>query len=333
MERDFRKSDLAGRDALRRLMTHLAQKSGRLPESFLLSHVSKYAPSGSTPEPVAGGSFAEVYRGFVEEKGEKKLVALKALRILGNTYNIQQRKKQMYLEVLTCRQLQHRNVLRILGVSRDLDSFCIITPWVANGNVHDYLEVVSSRHVGAPTWLLNRWINHIANGMAYLHAEGVVHGDLRGVNILVDGEENAQIGDFGLATFIHGHSRNYESLRTGNFQWQAPEIMLAEGSDSTRITPASDVYSFSHVCIELYSGQPSPYPDRANATNGVGLMRFAEEITRAKNPKRPLHPKHIPDELWGLLQKCWHADPSGRPSSKRVVSSVASLSQRTPSRK
>jgi len=167
--------------------------------------------------------------------------------------------------------------------------------------------------------------------MAYLHGEGVAHGDLRGVNILVDEEENAQIGDFGLATFVHGHSHNYESLRTGNFQWQAPEIMLAEGGESTRITPASDVYSFSHVCIELYLGQSSPYPDKVDATNGVGLMKFAGEITKAKNPKRPLRPDLMPDDLWELLQKCWHPDPTARPSSNRVVSSVASLNQRAPS--
>ena len=72
------------------------------------------------------------------------------------------------------------------------------------------------------------------------------------VNILVDDDEVARITDFGLAVYINGHSANYMSMRAGNIQWQAPELLRPpNGGTTARPTVAADVYSFSHVCIEV----------------------------------------------------------------------------------
>jgi serine/threonine-protein kinase TNNI3K len=71
------------------------------------------------------------------------------------------------------------------------------------------------------------------------------------VNVLVDANESAQIADFGLAVFTNGHSQNYVSVRTGNYLWMAPELMRRVSGVSVRATCASDVYSFSHVCLEV----------------------------------------------------------------------------------
>ncbi|EKM49868.1 uncharacterized protein PHACADRAFT_106421, partial [Phanerochaete carnosa HHB-10118-sp] len=110
----------------------------------------------------------------------------------------------------------------------------------------------------------HRQLNHIARGMEYLHQEGIAHGDLRGVNVLVDDDETARITDFGLAVYVNGHSQNYASMRTGNPQWLAPEILSPAGGKMTaRPTPAADVYSFSHMCIEVRdppSFQPTAHP-------------------------------------------------------------------------
>ena len=70
-------------------------------------------------------------------------------------------------------------------------------------------------------------------------------------NILVDDKYKAVIADFGLSLFVHGHSRNYASHRTGNSGWTAPELLEVEDELSRRPTPASDVYAFSIVCVEV----------------------------------------------------------------------------------
>lgn len=64
----------------------------------------------------------------------------------------------MYLEILTCRTMQHPNVLTITGVPRNLASLSVVTPWLRNGTVHDYLDKLSTTYPVTPTWLLNKWV-------------------------------------------------------------------------------------------------------------------------------------------------------------------------------
>ncbi|KIP07947.1 hypothetical protein PHLGIDRAFT_40784, partial [Phlebiopsis gigantea 11061_1 CR5-6] len=126
----------------------------------------------------------------------------------------------------------------------------LVTPWLQHGTVHEYIEAKSIQYASQP-------MVDIAQGMAYLHSEGLAHGDLRGANILVDDDGNARLTDFGLAVFVHGHSKNYASMRTGSLQWEAPEMINASGEAmTTRPTFATDVYSFSHVCIEVRTSAP-----------------------------------------------------------------------------
>lgn len=108
-------------------------------------------------------------------------------------------------------------------------------------------------------------------GLAYLHNEGIVHGDLRGVrfqstmklslqtkgifqpNILVDIDRTVKLADFGLAVFAEGASRNYGSTRGGNARWLAPELIYPEhfGLTSDRPTRTGDVFALGCVCVEV----------------------------------------------------------------------------------
>lgn len=81
------------RDALRRLMTHLAQRSGRLPESMVLTDVTYHQAVGDIPRAVAGGSFADVYRGKHQGEHGRTFVAIKQLRLIVQSDTIQKRIK------------------------------------------------------------------------------------------------------------------------------------------------------------------------------------------------------------------------------------------------
>ena len=72
------------------------------------------------------------------------------------------------------------------------------------------------------------------------------------MNILIDASFNAQISDFGLTIYANGKSQNYFSTRTSNALWLAPELLRTETPGaSTRLTKATDVYSFGLLCIEV----------------------------------------------------------------------------------
>lgn len=90
--------------------------------------------------------------------------------------------------------LRHPNVLALYGASSATGDppWFFVSPYLSNGSIPDYLK----RHVGEHIDLL-RGIGEIARGMAYLHEKGVLHGDLKGANVLVDDGGRFVIADFG----------------------------------------------------------------------------------------------------------------------------------------
>ena len=96
-------------------------------------------------------------------------------------------------------------------------------------------------------------------GLAYLHSEGIVHGDLHGGNILVDNDGHIRLTDFGLALIYDATAYSYSSIHGGGaVRWKAPELIDPEecGADSARPTYKSDVYSYACVVIEVRSSYP-----------------------------------------------------------------------------
>lgn len=91
-------------------------------------------------------------------------------------------------------------------------------------------------------------------GLAYLHEEGIVHGDLHGGNILVDNNGRIRLADFGMALISEGTGYNYGSQHGGGAtRWTAPDLFDPDifGIDSPRPTALSDVYALACVGIEV----------------------------------------------------------------------------------
>ncbi|KIK66029.1 hypothetical protein GYMLUDRAFT_158685, partial [Collybiopsis luxurians FD-317 M1] len=152
--------------------------------------------------PVAGGGFADIWRGRANEKP----VCLKVLRFaVEQDENIRARmRKQFCHEALVWRQLNHTNILPLLGVNTELffPSFCLISPWMEQRDIISYLKKNPDHDllsvVGIPLVLEVRQFTHlncgcfrfgakfleVVAGMDYLHSREppVIHGDIRGVS-------------------------------------------------------------------------------------------------------------------------------------------------------
>ena len=88
----------------------------------------------------------------------------------------------------------------------------------------------------------------IARGLEYLHDHRVVHGDLRGDNVLIDDELHVRLTDFGLTTLMGSHTRtNGSRLGLIPMAWAAVELL----GDLTRPDFACDIYSFACTCVEV----------------------------------------------------------------------------------
>ncbi|KAJ7712491.1 kinase-like domain-containing protein, partial [Mycena metata] len=178
-------------------------------------------------------------------------------------------------EALVWKDLHYPYILPFMGIDRDSypSSLCMVSPWMEHGTVLNYLEDHGHGDV-------DKLLYEIAQGLEYLHSHAIVHGDLRGSNILITQDWSACLADFGLSAFTDATSSLHtSSKRAGSLNWMAPELL-----DPGRFflefsrTPATDVYAFGCVCFELYTGRP-PFSELGPAV----LMK----VINGERPERP----------------------------------------------
>ncbi|KAI0028327.1 hypothetical protein K488DRAFT_73843, partial [Vararia minispora EC-137] len=130
------------------------------------------------------GFFSDVYRA----RWRGHVVAVKVLA--------ETTPKAMFVrEMGIWKALEHPNVLELLGASSATSEppWFFVSPYYKNGSLVTYLKCLDA---GAPVDML-KMMNQIARGMAYLHKQDVLHGDLKGANVLVDDSLHCVISDFG----------------------------------------------------------------------------------------------------------------------------------------
>ncbi|XP_063724509.1 probable serine/threonine-protein kinase drkD [Symsagittifera roscoffensis] len=255
------------------------------------------------------GAFADVFYGLYSGKG----VAIKRLKGLLSSSD----ESYFNAEVSLLRELRHPNVVLLLGVCRDREGRpLMVLEYMENGSLfsvlHDFersgLDHVAFYQISKDTVI----------GMNYLHKHKpgpVLHLDLKSMNVLLDEYGKAKIADFGfskLKSNTDSGSENQLSVesRKGSPAWMAPET-LQQGKVSTK----SDVYSFGIILWEMLTRE-KPY-------EGMGLFQVMEGV--AKKGLRPVIPGWVPKELTSLINLCWHAQPSQRPSFQEVLDILDNL--------
>jgi len=308
------------RTHIRRLMLELALKRRQVPVSLFLKDVTS-----SEKESRTSGGFADIYYGLYSEKP----VALKCLRIYLMCPESQKTRleKSFYRESILWRNLHHRHVLPFFGITGDVfpHTLCMVLPWMEKGSIRHYMNTLKAQGALQDrrfTDKVDKWLYEIALGLSYLHGEEIVHGDLRGANVLVDENDHVRLADFGLAVITHCANTTYENslVHGGSIRWQAPELLDPERFGvHDRPTFESDIYSFGITCVELYTNQ-APFV-------GFQDQQIYVRVLRGDRPPRPNPDDGIemPGPLWTLTMQCWSAGPASRPSADDVLHSLLRL--------
>lgn len=160
--------------------------------------------------------------------------------------------------------------------------------------------------------------------MEYLHANGIVHGDIKINNILVSDGGDAKITDFGIARILD--VSGYTTMTYRNVRYAAPELRPINITDEdmmeVRPTTASDIFSLGILFLQLFHGPDKdkqrelPYNHiRYRPHNGdiVLLLRIHER----DRPRRERY-NFILDQHWMLVERCWAHDPLDRPTITEV---------------
>ncbi|KAF5391138.1 hypothetical protein D9757_003029 [Collybiopsis confluens] len=287
----------------RRLLIKLSKNSTNLPAYMFIDGVASVKDKNSF-----GGTFGDVYKSTYRNKP----VALKRLR------NFQQAEShRIYREALIWQRLSHKFILPFLGI--DAENFprspCMVSPWMPGGTVNQFLK-------RNPRINIDKMLFEIAQGIDHLHLQDICHGDIKGGNILIDENGQPKLADFGLTTVTDATLHNTTD-QGGTLRWMAPELLYPlPGIESYKRTTASDIYAYGCLCIELYTGRV-PF---ANVRTEYLVL---EKVHKGERPERPSGGNTMTDELWNLINWCWHQDRAARPRIGLVVDHLKHILRRS----
>ncbi|MDB5339886.1 MAG: pknB 1 [Planctomycetaceae bacterium] len=248
-------------------------------------------------EKIASGSFATVYRAHDNELGRE--VAVKQIhdQFLSDPKQLD----RYWGEAQLLASLQHPNIVTIYDIVRE-KGWLIME--LMQGNLGERMGGRAMDLVALRTVLA-----HCLRALKFLHEHGIVHGDIKPSNMLVDRRKRLKIGDFGLARRV---SDEEGSLLKGTTKYMAPEVVSDEFGE---VGPASDLYSLGFATYELMCGNnfDSLFP----GLNAHGRDKQLAWIMWHAAADRRLPPisrvlEGVPEDLAKVIQKLATKNPAQR---------------------
>ncbi|KAK6133332.1 hypothetical protein DH2020_032903 [Rehmannia glutinosa] len=212
---------------------------------FSFSSIAMSTNNFSIANKLGEGGFGPVYKG---ELLNGQFVAVKRLSRRSG-----QGLEEFRNETELIAKLQHRNLVGILGCCIENDEKILVYEYMPNKSLDFFLFEPTKKEI--LDWSRRvHIIEGIAQGLLYLHHYSrlrIVHRDLKASNILLDGEMNPKISDFGMARIFGGNDSQANTKRiVGTYGYMSPEYAM-EGLFSVK----SDVFAFGVLMLEIISGK------------------------------------------------------------------------------
>jgi hypothetical protein len=236
------------------------------------------------------GSMGNVYKARDRETGET--IALKLLKPeIASDQAMMDRFKN---ELLFARKITHKNVCRVYEFNRVAGIAYTSMEFVEG----ESLRSVLNRFGGLPQRKATDLALQICSGLKEAHAQGIVHRDLKPENVMIDGQGNVKIMDFGIARSMEAGTRLTGSM-VGTPAYMAPEQVAGKPVDYR-----TDIYSLGLMLYEMFTGVPAFSADNSIA---VALKQMREDPP----PPHEIEP-NIPVSTERVILKCLEKDPARR---------------------
>lgn len=256
---------------------------------------------------IARGGMGVVYEAVQTSLGRR--VALKVLpagRLLsGNAL------ERFSREAATAGRLHHTGIVPVYAVGEEQGVHFYAMQLIEGWSLAEHVKTLAKERKRPDREHARRvahWGRQVAEALAYAHGKGVIHRDVKPSNLLVDGQENVWVTDFGLARADTQATITMSGDMVGTARYMAPEQTGGRGS---RADEQSDIYSLGATLYELLALAPAFDGDsREEVLNLIA--------TSSPRPLRTLSPS-VPRDLETIVGKCMRRDPAERYASAAVL--------------
>ncbi|KAL2500507.1 Wall-associated receptor kinase 2 [Forsythia ovata] len=269
------------------------------------------------------GGYGTVYKGILSDE---RIVAVKKSRIMD-----QNQIEQFINEVIILTQVNHRNVVKLLGCCLEAEVPLLVYEYVSNGTLFHHIH-----NSGEMPWF--SWENRLkiaaeaAGALSYLHSAAsmpIIHRDVKSSNILLDNMYISKISDFGASRLVPIDQTQVTTLVQGTLGYLDPEYF-----HTSQLTEKSDVYSFGVVLAELMTGKKPLSPTKSEEERNLATY-FIMSINENRL-FRILEPRILREgtlqQLQGvgeLVKRCLNLKSDERPTMKEVAMELEGLRKLT----
>ncbi|KAL0424670.1 UNVERIFIED_CONTAM: Wall-associated receptor kinase-like 8 [Sesamum radiatum] len=224
-------------------------------------------------------------------------------------------------EVVILSQINHRNVVKLLGCCLETKVPLLVYGFIPNGALFQHIH--ESNEDFLLSWEVRvRIARDVAGALSYLHSAAsapIYHRDIKSTNILLDDKYRAKVSDFGTSRSVAIDQTHLTTRVLGTFGYLDPEYF-----QSSQFTEKSDVYSFGVVMVELITGKKAVSSVRAEA--GKSLATHFLQSMEEDHLFDILDPSILKEgrreevvAIAELARRCLHLDGKKRPTMKEVA--------------
>ncbi|KAI3861082.1 hypothetical protein MKX03_021920 [Papaver bracteatum] len=267
------------------------------------------------------GGHGIVYKGTLSDN---RTVAIKKSKIADES-----QMEEFINELVILTQLNHRNVVKILGCCLETEVPLLVYEYVSNGTLSQHIHTSKDGMSTSISWESRlRIAAETAGAVAYLHSSAsipIIHRDIKSANVLLDENYTAKVADFGASRLNLLDLNKIDTLVQGTLGYLDPEYY-----HSGQLTGKSDVYSFGVVLVEILTGEKPISLERSKEQHNIAS--YFVSLMEENDVLHVLETRVVAEGNIGqvlavakLAKSCLSLKSENRPTMKEVAMELESL--------